>query len=298
MFYRRKIMLALIEAFGGSLTKLDCQKLLLLFCLRRGKNYYDFFAHTSGNFSVLLAQDKERLTNLDLLTSLNDFQLPDSSSSTSYLHNLKLLDQIVLRDLVSEIGSLRGEALLHKAYLEAPHYVSRSQIATHILSEKEYVEVSQTWNTDHQPCLFTIGYEGLSIDAYLDLLISNNIRVLVDVRKNPLSMKYGFSKKKLAAYTRLADIDYVHIPALGIASSLRQDLNDPLSYQILFDHYATQILPQQQSAITQLKQIIAQSGRVAITCFEADHHFCHRHKVAEYLENDPQFNTPIVHLHE
>jgi len=37
-------------------------------------------------------------------------------------------------------------------------------------------------------------------------------------------------------------------------------------------------------------------GRVALTCFEANHQFCHRHKIIEYLENDPYFNTPVTHL--
>src|SRR5690349_23142531 len=69
------------------------------------------------------------------------------------------------------------------------------------------------------------------------------IKVLVDVRKNPISMKYGFSKTKLAEYTRIAGITYIHIADLGIPSDLRQDLHNQESYQRLFDVYFTQILP-------------------------------------------------------
>jgi hypothetical protein len=53
MFYRRKILLALLEAFGGSLKRTDCQKLLFLFCQRRGKNYYDFFPYNPHFAGVL-----------------------------------------------------------------------------------------------------------------------------------------------------------------------------------------------------------------------------------------------------
>src|SRR6266702_6096361 len=81
VFYRRKILLALLEAFGGSLSKNDCQNLLFLFCKHRGKNYYDFFPSISGNFSIILAQDKDRLTNLEYLLPQSDFQLKNSNQS-------------------------------------------------------------------------------------------------------------------------------------------------------------------------------------------------------------------------
>jgi uncharacterized protein (DUF488 family) len=295
MYYRRKILLALIEAFGGTLTKTDCQKLTFLFCARRAKNYYDFFPHKYGNFSLILAQDKIRLADLDLLTSDKDFQLKEN---LSFLNQLDIKDRSFVHALVTEIGSMRGEELIHKTYLEAPHYVSRSLIARQILKDTEYEQISSTWKKDVFPCLFTIGYEGLSVDAYLDVLISNHIKVLVDVRKNPISMKYGFSKTKLTEYTKLAGITYIHIPDLGIPSDLRKDLSSNESYQRLFDLYFTQILPHHLEAIENLKRIISTNERVAITCFEADHHFCHRHKVAEYLENDPTFHVPIAHLHK
>jgi uncharacterized protein (DUF488 family) len=293
VFYRRKILLGLLEAFGGSLTKTDCQKLLFLFCSRRGKNYYDFFPHKHGNFSLVLSQDRNRLVDLGLLTSHSDFQLAGNSA---YLEQIEKIDLNALQTLVEEVGNLRGEGLIRKIYLEFPHYTSRSQIVKSLLNHEEYELMRHTWNTDNTPCLFTIGYEGLSVDAYLDMLVSNNITTLIDVRKNPISMKYGFSKTKLAEYTRIAEIAYIHLPDLGISSNLRKDLDSPVAYQNLFDLYFSQILPQQKNALTRLKSIINEGERVALTCFEADHQFCHRHKVTQYLQNDPHFNIPIVHL--
>lgn len=63
--------------------------------------------------------------------------------------------------------------------------------------------------------LFTIGYEGSSLDGYLNRLIKNNVRTLIDLRRNPLSRKYGFSKKTLAETVKKLGIDYVHIPELA-----------------------------------------------------------------------------------
>ncbi len=293
MFYRRKILLALLEVFGGSLAKTDCQKVVFLFCSRRGKNYYDFFPHKYGNFSFILSQDRSRLADLGFLTSHREFQL---KNGYSYLHQIEKKDCTALYALVEEVGDLRGDDLIRKIYLEFPHYTSRSHIANKVLTQEEYELVRYAWNKDTSPCLFTIGYEGLSVDAYLNLLVSNNIATLVDVRKNPISMKYGFSKTMLAESAKVAGISYIHISDLGIPSDLRKNLTSPAAYQKLFDFYSLHILPEQQEALERLKGIINDDGRVAITCFEADHQFCHRHKVTEYLKNEHNFQLPIVHL--
>lgn len=293
MFYRRKVLLALLEDFGGSLARTDCQKLMFLFCLRRGKNYYDFFPHKYGNFSFLLYQDWERLIELGYLAKQNSVQLKETQS---YPKQLQLEDRLALQALVSEVGSLRGEKLIRKVYLEAPYYASRSEIAHKVLNKHEYLTINCKQDNDMSSCLFTIGYEGLSIDAFLNALVQYNIVALVDVRKNPISMKYGFSKTKFASYVQAAGLSYYHIPGLGVPSELRKDLNSPLAYQDLFEYYANNILPNQEDALEQLKSIIRDKSRVAITCFEADYHFCHRHKIAEYIEHESSLNISVVHL--
>jgi len=293
MFYRRKILLALVEVFGGTLSQIDCHMLLFLFCLRRKSSYYDFFPHAQGAFSLVLQQDKNRLADLGFLTSHQNFQLHNCQS---YQSQLKVKDRAVLQSLVSEIGDIRSEGLLRKTYLEVPQFASRSQIVSQVLTTQEYGYVRCPGHKVPASCLFTIGYEGLSIDAYLDILIANHITALVDVRKNPISMKYGFSKTQLAYATKLAGISYIHLPDLGIPSYLRKNLNCEYAYQNLFNYYLTQILPAHTGAIEQLKGILNDFGRVALTCFEAKHTSCHRHKIIEYLETDQYFAMPVVHL--
>ena len=276
MFYRRKIVLALLEAFGGSLAPTDCQNLLLLFCQRRGKNYYDFFPHNSSAYSFLLYQDKARLISLGLLADQDVFT--KSNQELFFPQTLKE-DQFVLQSLVTEVRRMRS-----------------TQTASSVLPHSEYAQVQQKWHTDTTPCLFTLGYEGLSIDAYVSILLANNITALIDVRKNPLSMKYGFSKTKLRDYLRQLNIAYFHIPALGIPSALRKELNNASAYESLFDYYRLHILPEQEEAIEQVKAIIYTQGRAVLTCFEADAQYCHRHEITEYLEKDVPFVLPVIHL--
>ena len=74
-------------------------------------------------------------------------------------------------------------------------------------------------------------------------LLKNDVKVLVDVRRNPLSMKFGFSKSLLKKYCAALDIEYVHFPEVGINSEARQELNTQSDYNALFLNYRTNDIP-------------------------------------------------------
>lgn len=146
--------------------------------------------------------------------------------------------------------------------------------------------------------LFTIGYEGISIDTYINKLLQNNIKTLVDVRKNAYSNKFGFSKKEFMYCLERSGIKYIHIPELGIESEKRQELKTAKSsassgYDLfgngvrsienkLFEDYKNN-LPTKQKYIEELLEILKQDNLIAITCFEADYKCCHRYVLAESL---------------
>lgn len=293
MLYRKKVLLAVVEAFGADLGKKDFHKLLLLFCMRSGQSYYDFFPHRFGAYSFLVEQDRESLITEGVLES--PVRLHNSAPGTFH-EQLTLADRRIVDALSAEIGPLRGSALVRKTYLSYPFYTSRSQIADRVLSPAEFDLVQQFRYHDDSPCLFTLGYEGMSIDAYLSMLIKYDIRVLVDVRNNPISRKFGFAKTRLAECTERAGIVYHHVPELGIPSSLRRDLSDMESYRALFEHYRQNILPRQSAAIERLLALLRRHRRAAVMCFEADPRMCHRQKLVEHLAALPEFQVPIRHL--
>ncbi|HVN47371.1 MAG TPA: DUF488 domain-containing protein, partial [Bacteroidota bacterium] len=191
---------------------------------------------------------------------------------------------------------LRGKELVRYIYTQYPHYAARSEIKEQVLNKEELQMVESSTNTDHSICLMTIGYEGKTIDAYIDMLIRHNVSLVVDVRRNPISMKYGFSKTRLNDYLNRAGIDYEHIPALGIESSQRKHLETQEDYRVLFEHYAVESLPHREEELRRIQQLIEQHRRIALTCFEADYHSCHRHKITEYLQSGKQWSIPIHHL--
>lgn len=293
MFYRRKILLALTEVFGGKLKRTELQKLLFLYCQETQNSHYDFFPYKYGSFSFLVRQDKYVLTKLGFLGNQNDYEL---CSNQSFLDKVNEKEKRNLKSFASRYKNFKGNTLVRYVYLKYPHYTCQSQVIEKILTPDEIAQVSNWWNLDKTQCLFTLGYEGLSIDAYLNKLILNNIKLLVDVRKNPISMKYGFSKTKFRSYLENARIKYVHIPEFGIPSNLRQDLDSPEAYEKLFKYYSSEILPKQLEAIKKLKILINKYKRVVLTCFEKEHYKCHRHKISEHLVKSHNSNFKTVHL--
>lgn len=154
MYYRRKILLALIEVFEGSLKKTDCEKMLFNFCQQTGKNHYDFFPYQYGPFSFMSYYDKRRLTDLGLLKSTEDFQ---TNTKHSYLNELSSIDKIALLKFKQEIGTLRGDKLVKKTYSDFPQFTTRSKIAKRLFGEDELKQLQFFWQKETAPLVFTIG---------------------------------------------------------------------------------------------------------------------------------------------
>lgn len=152
--------------------------------------------------------------------------------------------------------------------------------------------------------LYTIGYEGSTIEQYLNKLLINNIDGLIDVRKNAFSYKKGFSKEELKSFLLQNNIIYYHIPELGIDGSKRKNIKLTIEptitlfgeqkseLQQLFDEYSA-LLPIKQKYIKQLLTIVNRYHSVAITCFEKDYKCCHRSIIANYIKDKV---GKIIHL--
>ena len=285
--------MGLIEAFGGNLKRTDCQKLLFVFSQVTQRNYYDFFPHHYGCYSIVANYDKDSMTQQGFLADVEDYKL---STRKSFLSEIRDDDRSVINFMAHDMRGLRGKALIRKTYLEYPHFAQRSQIISDVLNSSEAERIRLWWVTDPTPGLFTIGYEGLTIDSFLNALISSNISAVLDVRNNPVSMKYGFSKTSLERHLKSAEIAYYHFPDLGIPSAFRQNLGTPESYRRLFVKYAREMLPKQKQGLQSIKDLQAEHGRVALMCFESDPLSCHRHKITDYLSQSPSFATKITHL--
>jgi uncharacterized protein (DUF488 family) len=126
--------------------------------------------------------------------------------------------------------------------------------------------------------LYTFGYEGLDIDAFVARLQSVGIRTLVDVRELPLSRKRGFSKRAFAAALADAGIAYLHAPALGCPKEVRDQYKRDSSWPRYTSGFMKHLSAQQASIVELAK--MARATRSCLVCFEADFNACHRTFVA------------------
>ncbi len=68
LYYRRKILLALIEAFDGHLTAKQLQKYLFLFTRKQAEKAFDFIPYYYGCFSFQENKDIMKLYILGFLS--------------------------------------------------------------------------------------------------------------------------------------------------------------------------------------------------------------------------------------
>lgn len=301
MFYRRKIILALLQLFDGQLDKIRLQKLLFLFANKQAKAEYDFIPYKFGCYSYSANADMTAMVTRGFLNEdEKHFYLKDlpagQAGKTDYLKQLKPADLKLLQEVKANYGKMSATALMKHTYINFPFYATRSEAAENILSKDELEKVTKAKPKGNKTVLFTIGYEGISLEEYLVRLLKNDVKVLIDVRNNPLSMKYGFSKSQLKKYCASLGIEYVHIPEVGIQSEQRQELNTQSDYDKLFAVYRKNNLSKTTTSQNEILKLLKQHKRIALTCFEANICQCHRKHLAEAIETLPDFNYEVKHI--
>ncbi|RRJ97366.1 DUF488 domain-containing protein [Opitutaceae bacterium TAV4] len=288
LFGRQRLLLSLLDSLGGFATLTDFQKLLFLYTTEWEQEWsYEFIPYKFGCFSFTSYADKRKLAEQGFLNDATDQQEECWQLSPTGQHEAskqKSLGERTRRFVAA--NNERGTALIRKIYLRHPYYATRSEILKRVLpSEEERQKVEAARPASQPPGLTTIGYEGRSLEGYLNTLLRDSVTLLCDVRRNPLSRKYGFSKHTLSHACEGVGIRYEHLPELGIASEARQELRTQADYDALFAKYERDNLPLQAEALGKIRGwILDGKQRVALTCYEAQPCQCHRHCVAEALE--------------
>ncbi len=293
MYYRRKVILALLQKLGGQVSSTDFQKLLFLFVQLQKKPSFDFVPYKFGCFSFQSYADKRTMIKYGLLCDENAWRV---ELEKKYFDSLTTEDQDLLDIFYERYGHLRGRDLLIHVYENYPYYAIHSEIADKILDPEKMAVIEQLKQKGDSCHLFTLGYEGSSLEGYLNRLIFNKIGLVCDVRKNPISMKYGFSKGQFQDALQKMNIIYAHIPELGIDSSKRKNLDSVETYERLFMEYENDIIPNQTGSLHHIRELVENHQRVALTCFERDHSRCHRSRVATALSALTDWHYPISHL--
>ena len=123
--------------------------------------------------------------------------------------------------------------------------------------------------------IFTIGYEGTTMDEFIAALTRAGVKRVIDVRALPLSRRPGFSKTPLRGALAEAGIDYVHLRALGTPPEGRTAAKrgDRVTLERVYEGQLE--LPEAIVAAEEMKRLAAERPS-ALLCYERDPGDCHR----------------------
>ena len=221
-YKRQRFLLAFVRQLKDGVSSTDLQKLVFLYSMETGLNHYEFMPYKYGAYSFQLAADVDTLRRAGYLSAGRIRARGRSSLEQSFM-----------------IATERGKDLIRKAYRAYPYYAINSEIIDKLF-EGDEAERFRRIRDDYartEQVMFTIGYEGKSVEAFINELIRSDVRLLIDVRRNPLSRKFGFSKTKLEHIAGVAGIEYIHIPELGIDTARRSSLETVADYRCLLGEY-------------------------------------------------------------
>ncbi len=142
--------------------------------------------------------------------------------------------------------------------------------------------------------LFTIGYEGKDIEAFLGSLEDNAVDCLLDVREIAFSRKKGFSKTALSTALEGRGIEYVHLKELGSPSALRGELKSTGDYVKFFEGME-EYLTTQREGIERAYNHVTQR-RCCLMCYEKLATMCHRKIVAKKIKERDGNGMEVKHL--
>ena len=275
----------MIETFGGRMFPISLQKALFLFTREqeRENRVYNFVPYKYGCFSFNANHDINVLEKTGYLHT-EDKEIAVTTPG-NYAFELNLFDSGILQGIYDKYKDYTDDDFIDYTYKMYPYYAINSEIAHKHLNAEKMDEVRQK---DHRKTytnhtLYTIGYEGRSLEEYLNILLIRGVRVLCDVRKNAYSQKYGFSKAQLQPACEGVGIKYIHIPELGIESNQRQSLNTQADYDRLFEKYRNTVLARSEDYLKRIVDLINSDERVALTCFEKNVEQCHRTQIARKI---------------
>jgi uncharacterized protein (DUF488 family) len=286
VLHRQKALLSILQQVGFTASTLQVMKWAFLLShetsSRGGKTFYQFIPYRYGPYSFTLNQETDSLIR-------NGFLEKEKNNCWSLTDLGKNLDVNLPRDVAQDIhyvateyGDLSSQELLDLVYDKYSWFTVNSDLPGRRKKKRPVAEKA----------IYTAGYEGKTVDEFLNLLMESGISQLIDVRFNPISRRYGFHKSTLARLCSFLGIDYQHLPELGIPGSERDDLSSSSKYTSLFNSYRNS-LPSREDALLNITGLLKSKPSVLV-CMEADPKFCHRNVLAQHLTT--LIDMPIKHL--
>lgn len=268
------------------------------------KDLYAFIPNSFGCYSLALHDDQVALITKQLLIE----EKGDSPFSSYLSINAPLCDNAMMLlkmedyeilDTVLRMYQMKSEnVLIDLTYRMEPYYGIRSKIIERFAHDNTFllqVHAIKRSIGHASRGLYTIGYEGLSIDSFVQHLIGNNISCLVDVRKRAFSMRREFCKTNLQNALQEAGITYIRMAEVVIPSKNRKELLPLGKKDELFAWYKENILPHCSSYASHIADLVSKEN-ISLICYEKDPNDCHRSLFATYCKEQQPSILAVIHI--
>jgi len=281
---RQKIILALLSQANKPLSPMEFVKLVFLLRqeteLKNDRTFYDFVPYKYGPFSFDLYRELSVLRQGGYVTS--DEERIALCQQNLHLvgekiNELPVFVQEAIDKVINRYGYVNQKNLVKDIYARYPWYATRSEITE--MRANYFDRFKKT-----SPAVYTSGYEGRTVDSFFNHLLRRGIELVIDVRANPISRRYGFSKRQFAEIAKKLGLAYCHMPGLGIPSEHRINLSDYISYQHLLDKYEQEMLPGHEDEINEVGELMKKTPAI-LMCVEKDVRYCHRSRLAKAISD-------------
>lgn len=140
-------------------------------------------------------------------------------------------------------------------------------------------------NSPGKHTIYTIGHSTHSLEEFVGMLQSFEIKALVDIRLLPGSRRMPqFDKENLEASLKEYSIQYTHLKALGGRRKVHKDSKNTRWRNMSFRGYADYMETEEFGKGIAELETIALKERTAYMCAEAVWWSCHRSLVSDYLK--------------
>jgi uncharacterized protein (DUF488 family) len=146
----------------------------------------------------------------------------------------------------------------------------------------------------HPLNLYTLGYQGVDVDVYVQKLKAAGVGIVADVRETPWSHKRGFCKNILSTELSKAGIEYVHVRSAGNPKANRRTAPDLAECLRRYRVYLAGNPAGVADLIEVVRTAASRKRTVCLTCFEKDVQDCHRSILVDAMKK--RIRIRPVHL--
>ncbi len=247
---------------------------------------FDFVPYKYGPFSFCAYRALVKLEQSSWIRRSSRLSLAPERQKQGNLPKGKLQKcwRLAATSVLQEFGEMNAHDLLEFVCEKYPWYASRSEHKS---------GVKHTSHPYAKPAVYTIGYQGVSIDGFVHTLLQSNLKGVIDIRHNAMSRKYGFAEARLQEILSKLDLTYTGHKELGIPSQARRALKERGGYKSLFRDYRRRLLSDYQDQVAQIANDLAENP-VVLMCYEHNSTLCHRSVLAQRVAEITGLS--IVHL--